>query len=221
MVINFVKGYKEGNYEYVYIDEQVEKIIKTSTSIIPFWNQGSLDSTGQSTNIVSNRVYTARQTSALGMQVIVPNTLQLYWFKYENTSNNAIANSGSWLNGTIELEGGYYYRFMARYPNDTTAISPSIAASQISFTFYTTNLILNKGIAPNETNLNSLKENAVYLLGQQSVASYSNSPLSSSDQGYLTVRQNGKTVFQVIEGFNGTRYTRYSTNNGSTWSNWI
>lgn len=76
----------------------------------------------------------------------------------------------------------------------------------------------NKGRLENGIDLNTIQENAVYMLGGQAGANYINNPLTSG-AGYLTVKHNGNITLQTVEALGGTRYSRY-TENGSTWSNW-
>ena len=80
-------------------------------------------------------------------------------------------------------------------------------------------IIKNEGRLSNGTDLNTVVNNSVYLLGLMPNAEYTNTPLESG-AGYLTTRSNAAIRFQVVEGLNGSRYTRYSDDNGTTWSNW-
>ena len=78
--------------------------------------------------------------------------------------------------------------------------------------------MLNKGQLTNGIDLNTIKENAIYLLDVQSSAQYVNTPLASG-AGYLTVKNNSTTTFQTVESLIGNRYSRYTTD-GTTWSAW-
>lgn len=80
--------------------------------------------------------------------------------------------------------------------------------------------IRNEGRLANGTDLNTVNENSVYLLGGQTSANYINNALTTGG-GYLTVYANGLIVFQRIDGFDGTKYSRYSSDSGSTWTAWI
>lgn len=79
--------------------------------------------------------------------------------------------------------------------------------------------IYNKGRLANGSDLNGVTDNSVYLLGGQTNAQYVNNALTTSS-GYLTVYANGQIVFQKVEGLDGTRYSRYSDDSGSTWTPW-
>lgn len=78
----------------------------------------------------------------------------------------------------------------------------------------------NKGRLANGTNLNTIVDNSIYFLSGQAVAQYVNNALANG-AAYLTTRATNGIVLQVCEAFSGTRYTRYSENSGSTWSNWV
>ena len=77
----------------------------------------------------------------------------------------------------------------------------------------------NKGRLANGTDLNTIKENAIYMLGGQSGANYVNNPITSG-AGYLTAKHNSDVTLQIVESLSGTRYSRY-TDDGTTWSNWV
>lgn len=80
-------------------------------------------------------------------------------------------------------------------------------------------VIRNKGRLANNSDLNDVQENGVWLLGGQSGAQYVNNPIMGA--GYLTVKWNNNIGLQVIEALAGTRYSRYTENGGATWSNWV
>lgn len=76
----------------------------------------------------------------------------------------------------------------------------------------------NKGRLPNGTDLNAITDNSIYLLGAMPGAGYSNDPITSA--GFLTVKATNSIVLQVVEALAGTRFSRYSENDGTTWSLW-
>lgn len=78
----------------------------------------------------------------------------------------------------------------------------------------------NKGRLANGTDLNTITENAIYFLAPQGTAQYVNNPLASN-AGYLTAKLTGSVCLQVVESLAGTRYSRYTDNSGTTWSNWV
>ena len=81
-------------------------------------------------------------------------------------------------------------------------------------------LLRNKGRLANGTNINSIIDNAIYLLGAQENANYVNNAVSSG-AAYLTVKTNNAIVFQTVESLGGARYSRYSNDTGVTWSSWV
>lgn len=82
------------------------------------------------------------------------------------------------------------------------------------------NAMVNQGKLAEETNLNSVVKNSIYYLGLMPASGYVNDPITSG-AGFLTVKRFGDIILQTVEALSGTRYTRYSDNAGSTWSDWV
>ena len=78
----------------------------------------------------------------------------------------------------------------------------------------------NKGRLANGTDLNTIANNSIHLLGGQTGAQYIHNPLADG-AGYLTTKMENGIVLQICEALSGARYSRYSTDSGSTWSNWV
>lgn len=77
----------------------------------------------------------------------------------------------------------------------------------------------NKGRLTNGTDLNSVTDNSIYLLGANNGAGYVNDPITGA--GFLTTKATNAIILQTIEALAGTRYSRYSDDGGTTWSNWV
>lgn len=82
------------------------------------------------------------------------------------------------------------------------------------------NALVNKGVLANETDLNSVLTNSVYLLSAMPGAGYLHCPVTLG-ASYLTTKANGIVRFQTVEKLTGERYSRYSSDSGSTWSDWV
>lgn len=76
--------------------------------------------------------------------------------------------------------------------------------------------MINKGRLADNTDLNTIEENAIYLLS--SSGGYTNVP-PDSGTGFLTIKTAGGVTLQVCEKFTGKRWTRYKTGS-SEWSGW-
>ena len=82
------------------------------------------------------------------------------------------------------------------------------------------NVLSNKGRLADNSDLNSIVNNSIYLLGSMPDADYVHCPITSG-AGYLTVKRNSNIILQTVEALAGSRYSRYSSDSGSTWSNWV
>lgn len=79
----------------------------------------------------------------------------------------------------------------------------------------------NKGRLTNGADLNTIFDNAIYLLDSQSTAQYANAPADLSGASFLTVKQTSAIALQTIETLSGNKKTRYTDDSGVTWSNWM
>lgn len=75
----------------------------------------------------------------------------------------------------------------------------------------------NRGSLANNTDLNSITGNVIYILGASNT--YANAPISGVAL-WLTAKKVGNLTSQTIERLNGDRCVRYTTDNGSTWGTW-
>ena len=115
----------------------------------------------------------------------------------------------------FSLDGRFYWRYgYLQATNDYrwTAWNQCVTDSG---TF-----MVNRGRLENGTDLNTIRDNAIYMLGGQAGAQYVNNPITSG-AGYLTAKNNGNVTLQVVEALAGTRYSRYTDDGGTTWSSWI
>lgn len=74
-----------------------------------------------------------------------------------------------------------------------------------------------KGRLANSTDLNTITNNSIYLMGAD--GGYVNNPISGY-AGFMTVKTKDTISMQTVERLNGERHTRYTTNGGTSWSNW-
>lgn len=81
------------------------------------------------------------------------------------------------------------------------------------------NALVNEGVLANETDLNTVLSNSVYMLSAMPGAGYTHCPVTLG-ASYLTTKANGVVRFQTVEKLTGERYSRYSADSGSTWSTW-
>lgn len=106
-----------------------------------------------------------------------------------------------------------YYRYGYQQDTDTHVWTDWVQVNPESTSVY----LENKGRLTNGTNLNTIIDNSIYLLGAS--GGYTNSPLDTS-AGFLTTKTVDTLSMQTCERLNGTRYTRYTTDSGSTWTSW-
>ena len=79
-------------------------------------------------------------------------------------------------------------------------------------------IVSNKGELEANTDINTVLGNTVYFL--KTSGNYTNSPFTNS-AGFLTTYACDNLLYQRAEGLGGSRYTRYSLDEGSTWSAWV
>lgn len=113
-------------------------------------------------------------------------------------------------NGEITMYFRYSYK---NAPDDFRWTSWKKVATDIDDSSYTKNM----GKLSSNTDLNTLTDNAVYLLGYN--YSYVHRPWETL-AGFLTIKTVGSITLQTAESLSGTRKSRNSADGGSTWTEW-
>lgn len=78
--------------------------------------------------------------------------------------------------------------------------------------------MVNKGRLSGGTDLDDVYDNSIYLL--ETNADYVHDPLDGN-AGFLTTKVSGAIGIQEARRLNGVTKTRYTTDSGTTWSNWV